>query len=441
MSGRDANRSLKRVGLMGALALAGFAAGGLLAGQASLFTPALAQSQGNGQGQGQGQGGSGSGSGSGKGGAGGQYGSGSGHSKAVQELEDLLRGSGRGGMGAEADEDSDRPNWAQGNRDLNPHAQGGGQPGNAGSKKGDLYGDLYVILRDANGVPILKTLPSGEQVVQPIDADGNLIPLNDEGDPVDAAAEALLQPVEFSRLSVGRSPTKVLTQSLDEALSALASIYTLDADHNIVIADGASVSYDSAGRLVVTVDGVSKTIDSPLENLALYTDLMVNGSLSTVVTLSYKDATNQTVYVTKEVTFVPDQDLKVAASLLAAAADKTGTINIDLVAYENSILGINQTTDGQTVSYFDYSTFTYDRLATYGTSTIKYLEPTTNDQGQTVYVVVEKTILDAVFGGSDGVFDSATENVTASNIAGFADATDDALQVIEFVHDHQIPES
>ena len=68
--------------------------------------------------------------------------------------------------------------------------------------------------------------------------------------------------VELGRLSVGRAPEKVLTHSLDEALSKLT-------------AAGAVIAVDSTGRL--TVNGV--TIDSPLENLALYDKYMTTGSL------------------------------------------------------------------------------------------------------------------------------------------------------------------
>mgnify|MGYP003574381123 FL=1 len=40
-------------------------------------------------------------------------------------------------------------------------------------------------------------------------------------------------------------------------------------------------------------------------------------------------------------------------------------------------------------------------------------------------------ILDAVFDGADA---------TATNVAGFTLAADDALQVIEFVHEYEVPE-
>ncbi|MBW8328754.1 MAG: hypothetical protein K0M48_06265, partial [Thiobacillus sp.] len=53
---------------------------------------------------------------------------------------------------AEPSEDSDRPVWAgvKGRK-----SGGGGKPAGAGSKKGDLFGDMVVLLRDANGAPIL----------------------------------------------------------------------------------------------------------------------------------------------------------------------------------------------------------------------------------------------------------------------------------------------
>src|SRR5690606_27424240 len=45
---------------------------------------------------------------------------------------------------ASEEEDSDRPEWAgvKGGK-----AGGGGKPFGAGTKKGDLYGDMYILLR------------------------------------------------------------------------------------------------------------------------------------------------------------------------------------------------------------------------------------------------------------------------------------------------------
>ncbi|MCW3149498.1 hypothetical protein N8H22_12915 [Stutzerimonas stutzeri] len=178
---------------------------------------------------------------------------------------------------ASEEEDSDRPEWAgvKGGK-----AGGGGKPFGAGTKKGDLYGDMYILLRDVNGVPLADA--NGEELVVafhydstgalvPVtDADGKLvaIPRNEEGDLLtsvtvgDTTYDVVPGEVELGRLSVGRSPSKVLDHALDEALSKLT-------------ADGAVIAIDSSGRL--TVDGT--TIDSPLENLALYDKYMVSGTI------------------------------------------------------------------------------------------------------------------------------------------------------------------
>src|SRR5690606_37287652 len=175
---------------------------------------------------------------------------------------------------ASEEEDSDRPEWAgvKGGK-----AGGGGKPFGAGTKKGDLYGDMYILLRDVNGVPLEDS--NGDELVVafyydstgalgPVtDADGKLvaIPRNEEGDLLTSVTvgettyDDVPGEVELGRLSVGRSPSKVLDHALDEALSKLT-------------ADGAVIAIDSSGRL--TVDGT--TIDSPLENLALYDKYMVS---------------------------------------------------------------------------------------------------------------------------------------------------------------------
>lgn len=331
----------------------------------ALATAGAAWAQGQGQGQGK--------QGESMRGGGGPGGGGSG-----------AGGAGRGSRGvpspsAEEDEDSDRPEWAQGNREANPHAEGGGPPTEAGSKKGDLYGDLYVILRDENGVPVLNE----DGFAQPIDADGNLIPLDEEGEPTD---ESLLQEVEFGRMSVSRSPSKVTDHALDEALTKLQEASTIEVDE--------------AGRLVV--DG--STIDSPLENLALYDALMKDGSLPD--------------------TTLPE-DFQVTA-LLAAAADKTGEITVDVVVYQNTILGINQVDPDGTITYYDFSGFDYDRASTFDGS-VTYLADTDGDGD---YEPVTESIMEAVFGG-----ESWTDPTAEGGADDFAQAADDARAVILFVHE------
>jgi hypothetical protein len=289
--------------------------------------------------------------------------------------------------GEDGDDDSDRPDWAKGNREENPHISGGmGKPSAAGTNKGDTYGDLWIILRDpVSGLPILDengyvqpliTLEDGTVVAIQLTEDGELLP-----EYADAVSE-----VEFGRLSVGRSPAKVTDHALDEALAKLVA--------------GEIVTLDLAGRLVV--DGA--TIDSPLENLALYIALMTDDP-----------ALNP---VADKIDMV--DKLTLAANLLAAAADKTGSINIDVVAYENIVLGIAAMTPED---FVDYSSFDYNRTETYPGTISYYVQ-----QADGTVVLVTDTILQAVFDG---------ETYTSADGAGivdFAQAADDALQMIEFIH-------
>ena len=306
-----------------------------------------------------------------------------------------------------AEEDSDRPEWAgvKGGK-----AGGGGKPFGAGTKKGDLYGDMYILLRDVNGVP-LEDANGDELVVAfyydstgalvPVtDADGQLvaIPRNEEGDLLtsvtvgDTTYDVVPGEVELGRLSVGRSPSKVLDHALDEALSKLT-------------ADGAVIAIDSTGRL--TVDGT--TIDSPLENLALYDKYMTSGTLPGV---------------TLPAGFDP-------AALLAAAGDKTGTISVDTLVYMNSILGINSGT-----TYYDFSDYQYDRAATWSdaTATVLVLDAgDPDDPADDVYKPTLVNLYDAVFGGT-----TWTDPTSDGGADDFAAAANDYLQVIEFVHDNEV---
>lgn len=298
------------------------------------------------------------------------------------------------------EEDSDRPVWAgvKGGK-----SGGGGKPAGAGSKKGDLFGDMVVLLRDANGVPILDPVTGLVQVIAYVyDATGALVPLKDSsgnlvvipyvGDELATTVtiggvtyDVFGAEVELGRLSVGRAPEKVLTHSLDEALSKLT-------------AAGAVIAVDSTGRL--TVNGV--TIDSPLENLALY-DAYMSGTLPSTLTLPAG--------------FNP-------AALLAAAGDKTGTLTVDTVVYMNSILGINTGT-----TYYDFSSVNYDRATTWSTATATVLVLQPNGS----YLPTVVNLYDAVFGSTNWVDPTAVGGAD-----DFAAAANDYLQVIEFVHDNAV---
>ncbi|WP_018506981.1 hypothetical protein [Thiobacillus thioparus] len=317
-------------------------------------------------------------------------------------------GQGQGGASSNkifripaAEEDSDRPVWAgvKGGK-----SGGGGKPAGAGTKKGDLFGDMVVVLRDANGVPILTSSGLVQVIAYVYDASGNLVPLKDaSGNPVvipyDAEGNLLTTvtlgtttynvysaEVDLGRLSVARAPDKVLQHSLDEALAKLTT-------------SGAVIALDAAGRL--TVNGTA--IDSPLENLALYDTYMKTGTLPGV---------------TLPANFNP-------AALLAAAADKTGNISVDTVVYMDSILGINSST-----TYYDFSSVNYDRYTTWknATATVLVLQ----SDGVT-YKAETVNLYDAVFNSTNW-----TDPTPVGGADDFATAADDYLKVIEFVHDNGV---
>ncbi|MEQ9124845.1 MAG: hypothetical protein RIM80_20025 [Alphaproteobacteria bacterium] len=322
-------------------------------------------------------------------GAGGQM-----RGKGGKTLNDIFRD-----VTGESEEDSDRPSWAgqPGGKD----GAGGGKPATSASKKGDLFGDLFVILRDSNGVPILT--PEG--FVQPLDANGDPIPLDAEGAPID---ETLAIEVELGRLNVGRAPTKVLDRRAEEVITLLNQ--------------ATDISLDAAGRLVLTVDGVAKTIDSPLENLAIYVSLLTTGSIPGVSDLP-GDAFDFMVDGVYTV-----EDLKASASFLAAATDKTGVFTSDEIAYIDAFLGINTTTTGSTTySVIDYSTFSYDRSDTYGDVTANVLI----EQADGSFVPTEINVYDVIFNGTDAA--------ASGTLDAYTQAADDARAVIEYIHEFAVP--
>ncbi|WP_340117582.1 hypothetical protein [Pelagibius sp. 7325] len=330
----------------------------------------------------------GAGSGSGQGGPTTGQGQRRGSDDIMSVLEEqIFRGKGKRIiiiLEEDGEEDSDRPAWAQGNRELNPHSRGGGQPSGAGTTKGDLYGDLWIILRDENGEPLLDA--NGH--VQPILADGTVVQLTEDGE-LPEQYEDLVVEVELGRTSVSRAPTQVLTHALDEALTKLT--------------DGSVVTLDEAGRLVV--DGVA--IDSPLENLALYTFIMTGGTVSNL----------------------PDGfDV---ASLLAASTDKTSALTLDEIVYLNSILGINQV-DVATgnIDYYDFSSYDYSRAVAYDGVTLTYLA---DPDGDGTYETVTQSVMDAVFDGQDWT------DSTAGGADDFLQSADDSRAVIEFLHAVPVP--
>lgn len=166
-------------------------------------------------------------------------------------------------------------------------------------------------------------------------------------------------------------------------------------------------------------DDTTKTIDSPLANLALYEKLLNTGTLGNVTT------------DLGELAFLVDgnlesADLLVAASLFAAASDKSVEISVDAIVYMNAILGIDGALDDD---FVDYTDFTYDREDVYKDLKINVLVETSPG----VWTTSDVYVYDAVFGEeATGVLE---------NVEAFTTAADDARLVIEFIHQYAPPET
>jgi len=343
-------------------------------------------------------------------------------------------------------------------------------------------GDIIVLYRDAWGLPILigdlcqqplaapgETLPAvtlpDDTVIPacvPSPDDSCVIPVDLETCAVVVGYEMYTQEIDFGRTSVIRSPVSVIEQSLGEVVTKLATAQC--------------TTLDPAGRLVNTskIDGedLSATIDSPLENLAIYRQLMLTGYLGA-------DAT---------AIILPDANvLTTAARGLGAAADKTGKVTVDQVVYTNEILGLTDVnvptylpkicmnvreevqgavqpvrkcflnygpahpTHENVVGSNDYANYEYDRAVNFGAlpappyideyasdGTIiqedvpgwfEYLGVYDDTVFPKLFYIVQGPILGNVFG----------EGYQGDNVGGFTQAADDTREVIEFTHDRPMP--
>ena len=344
---------------------------------------------------------------------------------------------------------------------------GGNGDGLRGSSAQPDLGDLFILKRNNYGVPEL----SDDACRQPLAAPGvSLLPSSDgkypgctpaSGEscviPVDPATcavvlgyETFTQKVDFGRTSVVRSPIPELETQLEDVVSTLAS------------AD--CISLDAAGRLVAsTVAGdvvISTAIDSPLQNLAIYRQLMLKG---------YLGAENAQIEL-------PDHDnpmdvLNTAARGLGASFDKTGKIGVDTVVYLNQILGltdenvqtllpkhcveVKEEVEGvvKTVRkcFLDYGptggAYDYRRGANFGfLPAPAYIpgSPATPKEGWFEYLGVSGSSVPGFVIAQGPILAAVPElaadpALTGSNIGGFVLAADDARAVIDFMHTWPVP--
>lgn len=305
-------------------------------------------------------------------------------------------------LAADEGDDSDRPPWAG-----VPGKEGKPGGGSSGSdrKKGVDYGDIWIILRNDDGTPKLDSNGNVQPCLDPACAE--YVQLTADGELPPEYADKVIE-VEFGRLNIARSPDRVLTHALEEALSKLdGGVY------------GTTITLDPAGRLVV--DGT--TIDSPLENLALYAALVTTPAVNGVVTLSITvevEGGGTTTYSFA----IPESDrLDIAASAFAAASDKTGNLTVD------SIMGISGFMEVSDALSSVVSSYTYDRTATYKDVQVWIMY----EISPGVLVPKLVNILDVVTFNTIPAIDGDADGVDK-----FAQAADDALQVLEYIHANAI---
>jgi len=206
-----------------------------------------------------------------------------------------------------------------GGRDGEQRGQGGqgGHAGSAGST-----GDVGTVLSDDG-----TDEGDGEPQRGPdetSDAKGPKARKPDEGTsggkPV--WAQEGIPEVELGRLNVARSPGHVLSQALSEAISGINSNDTLYTG-----------TFDAANEAIL--DGTAVRIDSPLENLALYKELLVDGQIVLNDGGTPDDTSDDTVLSSSM------SNLELAAIFLGGASDKTVEVTDDTVTAVNTILGVS----------------------------------------------------------------------------------------------------
>jgi hypothetical protein len=280
------------------------------------------------------------------------------------------------------------------------------------------------------------------------------------------------QEVDFGRINAARSPDDVFEAQLEDVVV------------NLAIAD--CITLDPAGRLVASTVAAdetvtTKTIDSPLQNLAIYRQLMLTGFLGA--------AANPIE--------LPGDTLDTAARGLGVGSDKGGEVNVDMVAYLNSIMGLSdpatvtihgklcetyreevqgtiQLVEKCYLNYGDDTSYTGPAGANYLYTRSDNFSPIEQSlpfpayipddlaygwfeylavlaPGMPSFQISQGPILDAVFCVDpfgdpvlpvNGVCLASIDlGFTGGNIGAFAQAADDTRAVINFMHDWPMPDA
>ncbi|MBS0122519.1 calcium-binding protein [Thetidibacter halocola] len=329
-----------------------------------------------------------------------------------------------------------------------PNSSGGG-----GDNLGELYGDLWVVVRDfdpsdggGNGEPVLD---ENGQIV-PIGYNpetGETFPIYfvegiEEDYEVPPDLLPYIQEIELERANIIRAPDNVMENALAEALAKIDA--------------GTEITAEASGRIMV--DGV--LIDSPRENVALYQLIMTAGG-----------ATSWTEVQANAAAELPQPIADLIASgwnptgLLAGVFSKFNAISLDAVITSHTLMGVNEVTgSGETlnIDHFGFTdgvneTFDYDRVATYGDVWMRWYQDL--DGNPANLEAVQRTLLDVIWGedlNGDGVNDVGSgvgwtdeylalsddgqsfvmAEGSAAGINDWAQSVEDARQAIYVLHEY-----
>lgn len=272
------------------------------------------------------------------------------------------------------------------------------------TNKGEVFGDLWALVRDENGVPVLD----GNGCPQPISVNGGTVPMvldPDSGECVIVEGyEDDVVELELGRLNVVRvalTNPRVLDRALYDVMNSInASV---------------GLKLDLSGRLAYGIDDGTgnvtyQTVDSPLAGLAMYWALMRWGKLE------------GTVEIMQDGTWTP-VDLAIKPELEQQLTDEgllflmTGTTACQGNAAD---CGAKRLTSG----YVDYSAFNHSTETIYSGANVNFVERQPGDlscaYGDRTADVWQRIL------GSDGY--------TGSNIDAFVKQAEDTRNVIQFIH-------
>jgi hypothetical protein len=268
--------------------------------------------------------------------------------------------------------------------------------------KGEIYGDLWQLVRNEFGEPILDL----NGCPQPISSLGGTVPMELDENFECVIAEGFeddVLEVELGRLN-GARVALTNPQALDRAL--FDTINTINGSLGLKL--------DLAGRLAYTVPDetgtttVDKTIDSPRAGLALYSALMRWGKLEgTIEIMQEGDRVTIPVSITLDDAVLNQEGL---------AFLKYGSPACEADPAECGALL-------RPSGYVDYGAFNHNSFDVYGGVNVSFVER--QDDPTCGYVDRAEPLWERVLG---------SDNADYENIEAFVKQAEDTRNVIHFIH-------